>query len=287
MAAKTPQPRTYSPSPSSLGTAAVIGNSNGISNGNGDVNGNSRSHNGHPQPYGGHDQDASYSPSPSSLNPIQNQQQYHGFYAPSSQSHHQRIPDHEPDHVYDHVYDHDQGHDQTRSNTLANSHTDHLHAPAPTRPGTGGRFTEEWNANQRGGSVVDGPTARPGSNNMSGLQRSHSVAGSTTSGIGGMDGHSSVQLSRGNTLKKKASLRRSGSLKRSGSRRSMKAGSVRSLALQSNPDEDEMHSAFYCPVPTTGNPTETLANRFQGTSSISSTTIGSLSRGGLLSWGPD
>lgn len=43
----------------------------------------------------------------------------------------------------------------------------------------------------------------------------------------------------------------------------MKAGSVRSLALQSNADEDEMHSAFYCPVPTTGNPTEALANRFQ------------------------
>lgn len=51
---------------------------------------------------------------------------------------------------------------------------------------------------------------------------------------------------------------------RSSSRRSMTAGSVRSLALQSNPDEDEMHSAFYCPVPTTGNPTEALATRFQG-----------------------
>jgi hypothetical protein len=26
-----------------------------------------------------------------------------------------------------------------------------------------------------------------------------------------------------------------------------------------------MHSAFFCPVPTTGNPTEALSNRFQGT----------------------
>lgn len=101
---------------------------------------------------------------------------------------------------------------------------------------------------------------------MNGLQRSHSAAGSTTSGVGGMDGHSSVQVSRSNTLKKKASLRKSGSLKRSGSRRSMKAGSVRSLALQSNTDEDETHNAFYCPVPTTGNPTEALATRFQGAS---------------------
>lgn len=79
-----------------------------------------------------------------------------------------------------------------------------------------------------------------------------------------MDGASSIQVSRSNTLKKKSSLRRSGSLGRSGSRRSMKAGSVKSLALQSNADEDEMHSAFYCPVPTKGNPTEALANRFQG-----------------------
>lgn len=43
----------------------------------------------------------------------------------------------------------------------------------------------------------------------------------------------------------------------------MKAGSVRSLALQSTTDQDEMHSAFYCPVPTSANPTEALANRFQ------------------------
>jgi hypothetical protein len=71
--------------------------------------------------------------------------------------------------------------------------------------------------------------------------------------------------SRGGTLKKKASLRRTGSMKRSSSRRSSRAGSVRSLALQPAGDTDETHSAFYSPVPTTGNPTEILANRFQGT----------------------
>jgi hypothetical protein len=56
-------------------------------------------------------------------------------------------------------------------------------------------------------------------------------------------------------------------LKRSSSRRSSRAGSVRSLALQTSADIDEMHSAFYSPVPTSGNPTEILANRFQGTQS--------------------
>lgn len=117
------------------------------------------------------------------------------------------------------------------------------------------RFTEEWDTSQRGSSIVDGPG--PGS-----MQRSVSYSGHGNGVIG--DGTSS--LSRGNTLKKKASLRRSASLKRSGSRRSMKAGSVRSLALQSSTDEDEMHSAFYCPVPTAANPTEVLANRFQGSS---------------------
>lgn len=70
--------------------------------------------------------------------------------------------------------------------------------------------------------------------------------------------------SRGGTLKKKASLKKGGSIKRSGSRRSSRAGSVRSLALQSAHENDELHSAFFSPVPTSGNPTEVLANRFQG-----------------------
>lgn len=254
MAANTPHARTYSPS-SSLGTSAVNGNG---SNGNANANANGLtydsypgSNNFHHQPFNP-DHDASFHPSSVSSTPVQlQQQQYQGFYAPSHNQPRQ-IPDND--------------YDQTLSNTLANSHTDQLHAPIPTRPGTGGgKFTEEWNASQRGSSVINGPTLRQGnsSNNMNGLQRSHSAAGSTTSGVGGIDGHSSVQVSRSNTLKKKASLRKTGSLKRSGSRRSTKAGSVRSLALQPNTDEDEMHSAFYCPVPTMGNPTDVLASRFQ------------------------
>lgn len=106
-----------------------------------------------------------------------------------------------------------------------------------------GRFNEEWDASQRGSSIIDGP-----------MQRSNSV----------MSQGDTLIPSRGGTLKKKASLRRTGSMKRSSSRRSSRAGSVRSLALQSAGDTDETHSAFYSPVPTTGNPTEILANRFQG-----------------------
>lgn len=177
---------------------------------------------------------------------------------PYSSSHncHPQLPDH-------------QHNEQTLANTLANSHhhanIDHLVAPAPTRLGGGARFTEEWDASQRGSSIINGPIPRRNNTMAGSIQRSNSFSGSTTGSLGGLDGHSSVQVSRNNTLKKRSSLRRASSMRRSGSRRSMKAGSVRSLALQSNPDEDELHSAFHCPVPTTGNPTEALANRFQGT----------------------
>ena len=74
--------------------------------------------------------------------------------------------------------------------------------------------------------------------------------------------------SRGGTLKKKQSVSRKGSLKRASSRRSSAAGSVRSVAFTNDgaADGGEMNSAFYTPVPTSGNPTEILANRFQGMS---------------------
>lgn len=104
-------------------------------------------------------------------------------------------------------------------------------------------FNEEWDVSQRGSSIVEGPA----------MQRSNSVAS---------QGETLIP-SRGGTLKKKASLRRGNSLKRSGSRRSSRAGSVRSLAL--DPEGDEMRSAFYSPVPVTGNPTDILANRFSST----------------------
>lgn len=242
------QPSTPS---SSLGTAAV----------------NRNSYYGDYQPLTSHNL-----PSASSSSP---QHPYQDLYAPpssSSYNHNHTLFQHQqpqppPDTDYE----------QTVFNTLANSHLrrpqhdlpleDHsrLFPSAATRPT--GKFKEEWDASQRGSSIINGPIPRPyntHNNNMSSIQRSNSFSGSTSGG-GGMDGSSSIQVSRSNTLKKKASLRRSGSLKRSSSRRSMKAGSVRSLALQSNTDEDEMHNAFYCPVPTTGNPTEALANRFQGT----------------------
>ncbi|EGX96588.1 PH domain containing protein [Cordyceps militaris CM01] len=115
-----------------------------------------------------------------------------------------------------------------------------------------GRFTEEWDASQRGSSIVDGH--RP--NNKLAMQRTASISSYAA-------GDDNNFPSRNNTLRKKASIRRTGSLSRSASRRSNRAGSVRSLALHSSSDRDEGHSAFYCPVPTSGNPTNTLAERFQ------------------------
>jgi hypothetical protein len=73
--------------------------------------------------------------------------------------------------------------------------------------------------------------------------------------------------SRGGTLKKKSSLKRTSSLMRTSSRRSSRAGSVRSMTLgekEKYGQSEEMNSVFYCPVPTSGSPTELLANRFQG-----------------------
>ncbi|KAL9603663.1 MAG: hypothetical protein Q9219_000982 [cf. Caloplaca sp. 3 TL-2023] len=73
--------------------------------------------------------------------------------------------------------------------------------------------------------------------------------------------------SRGGTLKKKRSLSKKGSVKRSGSRRSSYAGSIKGLAIgdqqYDGADDEQMNSAFFTPVPTTGSPTEILANRFQ------------------------
>lgn len=74
--------------------------------------------------------------------------------------------------------------------------------------------------------------------------------------------------SRGGTLKKRQSLSRKNSLKRSGSKKGSRPGSVRSMTFADdvNGHGSEMNSAFYTPVPTTGTPTEILANRFQGMS---------------------
>lgn len=93
----------------------------------------------------------------------------------------------------------------------------------------------------------------PGTERSGLLQRSSSQMSKTTP-------------SRGSTLKKKASLKGS-ALNRSGSRKSSYAGSVRSMKLgeKEKYETEESNSAFYCPIPTSGNPTELLATRFQGT----------------------
>ncbi|SLM37125.1 Pleckstrin homology-like domain [Lasallia pustulata] len=69
--------------------------------------------------------------------------------------------------------------------------------------------------------------------------------------------------SRGGTLKKKQSLSRRGSLKRSTSMKSIGAGDVRDRGKRADAEDDEMNSVFFIPVPTHGNPTDILANRFQ------------------------
>lgn len=125
-------------------------------------------------------------------------------------------------------------------------------SPSPS-PAVGvGRFTEEWDASQRGSSIIDESYRL----NVTTMQRSTSV----TSFVAGDDDQLPV---RNNTLKKKASMGRSSSLRRSSSRRSNRAGSVRSLALHSASDPEDAHSAFHCPVPTSGTPTDVLATRFQ------------------------
>ena len=83
-------------------------------------------------------------------------------------------------------------------------------------------------------------------------------------------------MSRSGTLKKKASIKRVGSIGRSASKRSSYAGSEH-LRLGDGAvggagvgagekvlTDEENTSPFFCPVPTTGNPTELLAARFQG-----------------------
>lgn len=113
---------------------------------------------------------------------------------------------------------------------------------------TYGKFNEDFDASQRGSSILEGD----------GLRRSHSTASQKN-----LDQSGSV--SRSGTLKKKGSLSRKSSLKRSSSRRSMRAGSIKGVSASDDAASPENHfSVFYTPVPTSGTPTEILANRFQG-----------------------
>lgn len=109
-----------------------------------------------------------------------------------------------------------------------------------------GRFEENFDARTRGSSVLgDGDVP----------QRSASRASTLNQG---------AAPSRSGTLKKKSSVKRSGSLKRSGSRRSTHAGSIRGVSIDDDDRVGRHNSVFYTPVPTSGSPTEILANRFQG-----------------------
>ncbi|KAF2278382.1 uncharacterized protein EI97DRAFT_431612 [Westerdykella ornata] len=108
-----------------------------------------------------------------------------------------------------------------------------------------GRFEEDFDARTRGSSVLaDGDFPRRSVSRASSLNRGSAPA-------------------RTGTLKKRNSVKRSGSLKRSGSRRSMHAGSIRGVSIDDDDQGNEHNSVFYTPVPTSGSPTDILANRFQ------------------------
>ncbi|KAL8774987.1 MAG: hypothetical protein Q9209_000466 [Squamulea sp. 1 TL-2023] len=110
--------------------------------------------------------------------------------------------------------------------------------------------SQDLSTSQKGSTLVDSGTS-------GGMHRSNST----------MSQSHTLTPSRGGTLKKKKSLSKKGSVKRTGSRRNSDAGSVKGLGTADQQydggNDDEMNSAFFTPVPTTGTPTEILANRFQ------------------------
>ncbi|KAK8181963.1 hypothetical protein HDK77DRAFT_454742 [Phyllosticta capitalensis] len=109
-----------------------------------------------------------------------------------------------------------------------------------------GRFNEDFDASQRGSSILDGD----------GINRSASRASQRSAGA--------AAVSRSGTLKKKNSVSRRTSIRRSGSRRSMHAGSIKGISVQDDSKSpDSFNNVFYTPVPTSGTPTDILANRFQ------------------------
>ncbi|KAK5416763.1 phosphatidylinositol 4,5-bisphosphate-binding protein [Exophiala xenobiotica] len=128
------------------------------------------------------------------------------------------------------------------------------HTDAPSNYDEAGAYLPEQTASSQTGEIHDGGDATD--EQAPGLPRSNSH----------MSASQTLLPSRGGTLKKKPSLHKSASLKRTGSKRSSYAGSVRSMKLgdkEKYSETEEMNSVFYCPVPTSGNPTELLANRFQ------------------------
>ncbi|OAF99551.1 uncharacterized protein CC84DRAFT_1130312 [Paraphaeosphaeria sporulosa] len=116
-----------------------------------------------------------------------------------------------------------------------------------------GRFEENFDARTRGSSVLGDGEHVP----------ARSASRASTVGHGA-SGTASGTPSRSGTLKKRASVKRSGSLKRSSSRRSVRAGSIKGVEFADEDGSGVKHnSVFYTPVPTSGSPTDILANRFQ------------------------
>ncbi|EAW06858.1 SLM1 family PH domain-containing protein [Aspergillus clavatus NRRL 1] len=136
----------------------------------------------------------------------------------------------------------------------SNSGYNYAHGAVGEPPATihNPRFHEEFDAaSQRGSVAIDGPSTA--AVHRSASQMSHSRSTTPT---------------RSTTLKKRSSLSRKSSMHRSGSRRSLRAGSVRSLVLGDREKygvegADDSNSAFHIPIPTSGSPTEVMAQRFQ------------------------
>ena len=109
---------------------------------------------------------------------------------------------------------------------------------------------------------VDGGTTQQGSSTLGGESSGEMRrAGST------MSQSHTLTPSRGGTLKKRQSLKKKSSIRRSASGRGSRPGSIRSFGDEKEAyggDQTELNNAFFTPVPTTGSPTEILANRFQG-----------------------
>jgi hypothetical protein len=118
--------------------------------------------------------------------------------------------------------------------------------------GFGGQFHEDFDAASRPNTGVSGTQG-------AGIDRSASSASTAVAN------NNQGIPSRNNTLKKKSSMRRTtgatGSLKRSGSRKSLAAGSIKSVP--GGNETEDFNSVFHTPVPTHGSPTDILANRFQ------------------------
>lgn len=145
----------------------------------------------------------------------------------------------------------------SRNSYIANNNADleivsHGGLVDPSPATHSSRFHEELESQP--GSSVAGPT-------QTDLHRSNSQ-GSTHS------------YHNNNVPKKKSSFSRKPSVRRHGSRRSLHAGSVKSLHLGDREKygvegSGDFNSAFYVPIPTTGHPTNVLADRFQGSFSSS------------------